>query len=278
MKNPYFSVIIPTFNRYDFLMRAIESVLLQTESDFEIIIVDDGSTDNTASLVKSICDKRLVYIHQTHKGVSCTRNLGISCAKAQIIAFLDSDDRFKPEKLKIAKQYTENYPNFKIFHTEEIWYRNQKLLNQKKIHKKPQGDVFVNSLKLCCIGMSTAVVKKELFDKIGNFDESFQACEDYELWLRAASLYPVKLIPQALTIKQGGHPDQLSKKFPAMDTFRIAAIDKLLKNRPLTKAQKEHAVKELKLKCTIYIKGALKRNKLKEALKYENLMHFYDKK
>lgn len=276
MKNPFFSVIIPTFNRSGFLSQAIKSVLAQTETDFELILIDDGSTDNTADLIKDINDTRLIYIHQPHQGVSGARNLGISLAKAEFIAFLDSDDCFKPEKLKIAREYIDRFPEINIFHTEEIWYRDQKLLNQKKIHQKPDGYIFDNALKLCCIGLSTTVVKKDLFKAIGYFDENMPACEDYDLWLRASVLYPVKLIPQVLTIKQGGHHDQLSQKYPAMDTLRIYAIDKLLKHALLTDNQRNSAIVALKQKCLIYIAGAKKRNKFKEVEQYTSLMNFYN--
>ncbi|MFH1459894.1 MAG: glycosyltransferase family A protein [Candidatus Omnitrophota bacterium] len=277
MGKPYFSVIIPTYNRSQFLKTAIESVLNQTFKDFELIIIDDGSQDNTYNLVKSFKDTRIIYKKQEHQGVSSSRNQGIILSRAEIIAFLDSDDRFKPQKLELAAEYIEKFPDIRIFHTEELWYQRKKLLNQKKIHKKPDGFVFKNSLKLCCISLSTVVTKKSLFKEVGLFDETLPACEDYELWLRACVKYPVKLIPYILTLKEGGHSDQLSKKYIAMDTFRIYAIDKLLKSKKitLTPEQRENAIKELKKKCLIYIKGAKKRNKTKEVESYSTLMQSY---
>ncbi|MBU1043307.1 MAG: glycosyltransferase [Candidatus Omnitrophica bacterium] len=276
MKNPYFSIIIPTFNRCDFLNQAIKSVLSQTNTDFELIIIDDGSTDNTAQMIKDIPDKRLIYIYQDHTGVSRARNHGIELAKADFIAFLDSDDCFKPEKLAISRDYINRFPDIHIFHTEEIWYRNQKLLNQKKIHQKPDGWVFDNALQLCCIGMSTTVVKKQLFKHIGCFDQTMMACEDYDLWLRASIVYPIKLIPHVLTIKHGGHADQLSRQYPAMDTLRIYAINKLLKTAQLNDHQRNSAIKALKEKCLIYISGAQKRGKTEQVKQYTDLMNSYD--
>ncbi len=275
MHSPYFSVIIPTYNRENFLATAVNSVLGQTFQDFELIIVDDDSTDQTEQLIKALKDKRLKYIKIDHRGVSAARNTGIQHSRGQFISFLDSDDIFKGTKLEITYKYIQDFPNHMIFHTEELWYRNDKILNQKNIHKKPEGNVFANSLKLCCIGMSTAVVKKTLFNQIGLFDEKFSACEDYELWLRATALHPVKLIPEILTIKQGGHADQLSKKYPAMDTLRIQAIVKLLESKIPNAIQENLAIKELHRKCKIYIKGAEKRNKLKEITVYKALLHKY---
>jgi len=278
MKIPFFTIVIPTYNRARFLDTAIKSVLEQSFSDLELIVIDDGSTDQTKQLIEDIKDKRLKYIQKKHSGVSAARNKGIQASRGKFICFLDSDDKFTKNKLEISYKHILQFSKYKIFHTEELWYRYGKILNQKKIHKKPEGDIFANCLRLCCIGMSTSVVKKDLFERIGDFDENFQACEDYELWLRATALYPVKLIPDVLTVKQGGHSDQLSKKFPAMDTLRIAAIDKLLKNWPLTNSQKQSAIRELKRKCMIYIKGAKKRGKFKEVQSYTKLMHSYDGK
>lgn len=278
MHDPYFSVIIPTYNRKKFIETALNSVLDQSFPDLELIVIDDGSTDKTGQLIQSINDKRLKYIRQEHQGVSAARNRGIQESRANFICFLDSDDRFKNTKLQAAYKYINDFPEYMIFHTEELWYRYGKILNQKKIHKKPEGDVFINSLKLCCIGMSTTVINKDLFKHIGAFDENFQTCEDYEFWLRATSLYPVKLIPDILTIKQGGHSDQLSRKYPAMDTFRIKAINKLLKKWTLTEGQKKSAIKELKKKCLIYITGAKKRGKTKEVLVYDKIINTYNEK
>ncbi len=272
MKIPFFSIIIPTYNRAGFLDTAIRSVLEQSFSDLELIVVDDGSTDQTKQLIKAIKDRRIKYIKKGHSGVSAARNKGIQASTGKFISFLDSDDKFTKNKLEISYKYIIQFPEYLIYHTEELWYRYGKILNQKKIHKKPEGDVFANSLRLCCIGMSTSVVKKGLFELIGTFDENFQTCEDYDLWLRATALYPVKLIPEVLTIKQGGHSDQLSKKYHSMDTFRIRSIDKLIKSNILNKRQKNQAVRELHRKCKIYIKGAKKRNKTKEIIFYQALM------
>ncbi|MFH2138617.1 MAG: glycosyltransferase [Candidatus Omnitrophota bacterium] len=273
---PFFSVIIPTYNRQNFLRTAVESVLNQTFNDLELIIVDDGSTDNTMEFIKSVKDQRIVYLHQEHKGVSIARNFGVKSSRGKVICFLDSDDWFKGDKLEVAFDYIMKYPAISIFHTDEIWYRDNKHLNQKDYHKKPEGHVFEQSLKICCISPSTAIIKKEVFQDIGFFDENMPACEDYDFWLRASIKYQVKLIAYELTFKKGGHEDQLSKKYPAMDTFRIYSIDKLLRSGTLNDQQQRLAIEELKHKCTIYIKGAEKRNKTVEVQHYKNLMKKYD--
>ncbi|MCP4649265.1 MAG: glycosyltransferase [PVC group bacterium] len=269
---PFFSIIIPTYNRLDFLKTAINSVLTQSFENFELIIIDDGSTDQTLNYIKTITDPRIKYIRQNHSGVSPARNNGVLNSQGDFIVFLDSDDQFKKEKLEVTYRYINQFPQIKIFHTEEIWYRNGILLNQKIRHKKPDGSVFEKALPLCCIGMSTTAIKKDLFADIGLFDESMPACEDYDFWLRATQKYSVKLIPESLTLKTGGHKDQLSKKYPAMDKFRIDSINKIIKSGQLDEAQSVAAVKELKQKCRIYINGAKKRNRLKEVDYYTNLV------
>lgn len=269
---PFFSVIITTYNRKNFLPIAIESVLRQTYPDFELLIVDDGSTDGTRSFCNHLTDKRLRYIHQTHKGVVYARNRGVKEAKSTYICFLDSDDRFMQQKLEVTYKYIKKYPDYKIFHTEELWYRNGTILPQKKYHKKPDGYVFEEALKKCCISISCACIDKGIFEEIGLFDEKLKACEDYEFWLRVTAKYPVKLISKILTLKEGGHPDQLSKKYVAMDTLRIYAIEKILNSSSLAPAAARAAAIELQKKCEIYIKGAAKRNKTKEVRYYKDLV------
>ncbi|MBU4304432.1 MAG: glycosyltransferase [Candidatus Omnitrophica bacterium] len=276
MQKPFYSIIIPTYNRKIFLKKAVASVLAQSLEDFELIIIDDGSTDSTRSFIDSLSDPRLKYIRQEHQGVSAARNNAIKASRGCFIAFLDSDDWFKPQKLKITHQYILKHPDYRIFHTEEIWYRNGILLAQKAIHRKPDGYVFEQSLKLCCISISAAAVKKELFDAIGLFDETMPACEDYDFWLRATARYPVKLIPEALTLKKGGHLDQLSKRYPCMDKFRIYAIKKILDSAALAPEQRKAAVRELARKCLIYIKGAEKRYKHKEIEYYKDIISTYN--
>lgn len=272
MKNLFFSIIIPTYNRAHFLKIAVNSVLSQTFSDYELIIIDDGSNDKTGDAIEKIKDKRIKYIYQSHQGVVKARNKGVIEAKGDFICFLDSDDRFRPQKLEVTHDYIKKYPEYKIFHTEEIWYRKGGFLPQKSYHKKPSGFVFKESAKLCCIGMSTAVIKKEIFKKAGFFDEALPVCEDYDFWLRVTSKFPVFLIPEYLTIKEGGHPDQQSKKYPALDRFRIYALKKILEKEKLTAVNYQIAYKEFKRKSAIYIKGALKRKKTEEVKRYQKLV------
>ncbi len=269
--NPFFSVVIPTYNRDKFIVDSVNSVLAQTFTYFELIVIDDGSTDDTERRLREVNDKRISYFYQDNSGVSIARNRGIKESRGEYIAFLDSDDIWKPEKLEITLKHISESPDIKIFHTNEIWYRNGKLQNQKKKYRKPDGYAYYDSLPVCCIGMSTSVVKKDLFDEIGMFDESMPACEDYDLWLRATCKYEVKLIEEPLIIKYGGRPDQLSSQ-PGLDKYRIQALEKMLDSGVLCDEQHEETRKELINKCRIYCTGFEKRGKLEEADYYIKLL------
>ncbi|MFH1846996.1 MAG: glycosyltransferase family A protein [Candidatus Omnitrophota bacterium] len=271
-----FSVIIPAYNREHFLKKAVDSVLTQTYGNFELIVIDDGSTDNTKSLLSSYSDNRIKYIkNKTNSGVSKTRNKGLNIAKGNFIAFLDSDDWWKTQKLEKTINYITKFPDIPIFHSEEIWYRNGKLLNQKKKHKKPSEYVYKEALPICCISISTAVIKKCVFDSIGTFDETFEACEDYDFWLRTTARYKVKLIPEALTLKDGGRSDQLSSSVWGLDRFRIKALEKMLLSKTLTKEQYSMTFMELEKKCGIFSNGAKKRGNIQNSLYYKSLPDKY---
>lgn len=276
MEKPFFSIIIPTYNREEFLKIAVYSVINQNFSDFELIVVDDGSTDGTKTMLENINDPRLRFYTNKHAGVSAARNFGLTQAQGEFICFLDSDDRFRKQKLEITHYYIKKIPECKIFHTDEIWYRSGSLLPQKNYHAKPTGSIFENSLKLCCVSISTVAIKKDVFNTIGTFDESMPACEDYDFWLRATAQFPVYLIPYHLTIKEGGHPDQQSGKYPAMDRFRIYAIEKILKSGTLPDTLRNAAIQELKNKCSIYIQGALKRKKTDKVAYFTKLIERFE--
>ena len=253
------SVIIPTYNRCDLLKRAINSVIKQTITPKEIIIVDNGSTDQTYQMVSSLFPE-INYFIEKKRGVSAARNKGILESKSKWIAFLDSDDAWKPTKLEKQMEYSVfNQDKYRIIHTDETWYRNKKFLNQLKKHKKSGGNIFKNSLQLCCISPSSVVLKKQIFDDYGLFDENLEVCEDYDMWIRITAKEEVGFLDSPLVLKYGGHSDQLSKKFWGMDRFRIRSLEKNLKNEHFSKSQKINVLDTLIEKLTIVSDGALKR-------------------
>ncbi len=266
---PAVSVIIPTYNRQQPLRKAVDSVLDQTFSNFELIVVDDGSTDRTPELLADYGDA-LQVIRQPNRGVSAARNRGISAASGDLLAFLDSDDRWLPGKLAAQVAFFHTRPEALICQTEEIWIRNGVRVNPGKRHQKPEGMIFVPSLDLCLVSPSAVMIRQTLLNDVGYFDESLPACEDYDLWLRISSRYPVHLIPTPLIVKYGGHPDQLSR-MPGLDRYRIRAIRKRLDSGELTSFQANAARRVLMQKCRIYAGGCRKRGREEEAQYYLDL-------
>lgn len=272
---PIVSVIIPSFNRGPFLKKAIESVLAQSYQEFELIVIDDGSEDNTAQIVSSFKrpGNNIVYVRQENKGPAAARNAGITVSRGAFLAFLDSDDWWDNEKLAIQVNRMQKNPSYLISHTEEIWYRNGTLLNQKKRHEKFHGDLFDKCLSLCAVSLSTVMVRRELFERIGLFDEDLPCCEDYDFWLRTSLHFSFFLINKPLTLKDGGRPDQVSSIYATgIDKFRIQSIIKILrKESDLSEEQRALALKELENKCRIYGQGCLKHGRLKEGKYYLGL-------
>ncbi|MGA9236278.1 MAG: glycosyltransferase [Desulfobacterales bacterium] len=271
--DPLVSIIIPTYNRAWIVRDAIDSVLGQTYADFELIVVDDGSTDRTPQILDAYGD-RLRVIRQANRGVSAARNRGIGDSSGPLIALLDSDDIWLPEKLAVQVDFFKRYPSALICQTEEIWIRNGLRVNPGKRHRKPSGMIFERSLDLCLVSPSAVMVRRELLEEVGLFDENLPACEDYDLWLRVGCRFPVYLIDKPLTIKRGGHEDQLSRQ-SSLDRYRIRSLVKLIETGRLTLTQHNAAVIALRKKCTVYAKGCLKRGRMEEALLYTTLSRKY---
>lgn len=268
-KKPRVSVIIPTYNRGWIVKEAIESVLAQDYRDFELIVVDDGSTDNTDDILNSYRGDIMVF-RQENQGVSAARNRGLAEASGRFIAFLDSDDLWLSQKLFRQVEFFNKNPDAQICQTEETWIRKGVRVNPKKRHKKPWGMIFEPSLSLCLVSPSAVMIRRSLFEEVGGFDETLPACEDYDLWLRISCRYPVYLIETPLIIKRGGHNDQLSAS-SGLDKFRIKSLNKIIESDLLSKTQYEAAVKTLKQKCMIYAAGCRKRGREDEALYYMSL-------
>jgi glycosyltransferase involved in cell wall biosynthesis len=268
-KNPEVSVILPTYNRGWILKEAIDSVLAQDFKDFELIVVDDGSTDDTGQILEAYDQDLLVY-RQSNRGVSAARNRGIGAANCRLIAFLDSDDLWLPRKLSTQVDFFNSNPDAIINQTEEIWIRNGVRVNPGTRHHKYAGMIFKRSLALCLVSPSAVMMRRSLFDEVGLFDEDLPACEDYDLWLRLSWRYYVHLIETPLIIKRGGHADQLSRA-PGLDKFRIQSLKKIIESGQLNEDAHQAAVQTLQEKCAIFAGGCRKRGKDDEARHYEEL-------
>lgn len=272
--SPKISVIVPTYNRAYRLKETLCSVLTQTYQDFELIVVDDGSIDDTSKMMQTFPSIKYLALKENY-GVSVARNIGIAYAKGKYICFLDSDDLWNENKLQIQFYWMEGNTDCQVCYTDEIWIRNGVRVNQMNIHRKYSGDIYLHCLPLCIVSPSSAMLRIGLFDEVGNFDESLPACEDYDLWLRISMKYEFKLINEPLIIKKGGHADQLSKQYWGMDRFRVVALKKLLDSSLLEGERLRMTRSELVKKCSVLIKGFLKRGKKEEELHYRAIIEKY---
>lgn len=273
---PIVSVIIPTYNRDKYLEKAIKSVLEQSYKDYELILIDDGSTDDTSKILKKY-NKKIRSYSMLHSGVSTARNFGISKAHGEWIALLDSDDYWLPGKLEKQMLYLENNPDIKVAQVGEKWVRNGKFVNPMKKHQKYSGWIFEKSLPLCIVSPSAVIIHKTIFDEIGLFDENMPVCEDYDLWLRVSKKYQIGLLPEHLIVKIGGHEDQLSTKYWGMDRYRVNSMEKLL-NEDLEDWQRKLVINEIINKLQVLYIGREKRTDLPNVFeprlrKYKRMLH-----
>lgn len=273
-QKPYFSVIIPVYNRPDQVRRAVESVLQQSYKNYELIIVDDGSTDNTPNVLSEYENKAIV-IKTLNKGVSAARNRGLKESKGNYIAFLDSDDEWHQDKLEKQYSYIVENPNIRIFQCDEIWIRNDKRHNPSKKHRKRGGDIFTESLSLCLISPSAVVMHRDIFEEYGLFDELMPVCEDYDLWLRVTLYEKVGYMDDKLLTKYGGHADQLSASTWGMDRYRVYSMIKLYQEFPEIfdcHEKKEKLTNMIDKKCRVIITGAEKRGRLEFASRLSEII------
>lgn len=256
------SVIIPTFNRLGKVQRAVDSVLRQSFSDLELIVVDDGSTDGTYDWLSYYTDPRFLVLKVEHGGVAHARNAGVRKAKGEWLCFLDSDDVWHRHKLSEQVRFHMQQPDILISQTDDIWIRNSKRVNKMKKHEIREGSIFYDSLRLCLICCSSVMLQKKMFENVGGFDESLPTCEDYDLWIRILLHHKVGFVPKKLVTKFGGHEDQLSKRFEMMDVYRIQSLTKILSQCFLSDMQKRQIEEEIEYKQKILDKGAEKRRML----------------
>lgn len=262
------SVVIPTFNRALLVSRAVSSVLFQTFHDYDVIVVDDGSTDDTRQRLRQFGDRIVLIQHPKNRGVSAARNSGIKVSSAPLIAFLDSDDYWLPKKLENQVAFFQENPKAVACQTEEVWIRNGRRVNPCNRHLKPSGHIFIPSLKRCLVSPSAVMLKRRLLEEIGFFDEDLPACEDYDLWLRILRKYPIEHIQQYHLVREGGKADQLSSTISGLDRFRIRALVKLIEKGDLRPDYLRATLQELRTKCGIYGAGCLKRGKKEEGEYY----------
>ncbi len=264
------SVVIPAYNRAWSIKRAIQSVLSQSKAPKEVIVVDDGSTDATKEIAKTKNGHiRLITVGK-NQGVSNARNIGIAASRGSWIALLDSDDEWERDKLLHHIEYLHKYPFFQILQCDEIWIRRGKRVNKRKYHEKKEGWIWHQGLERCMISPSCTVVRKKLIEEFGLFDRNMAACEDYDLWLRISRHHMVGFDKRKDVIRYGGHKDQLSMRYAAMDRFRVYALIKALEEEKEAFFM-ERIRQEIKKRLSILTQGAIKRGKFSDATMYQRI-------
>lgn len=258
LEPPKVSVIIPSYNRASYLKRAIESVLKQELPAHELIVVDDGSTDETADLLSSYKGQITVIRHERNRGVSAARNSGLAVATGNWIGFLDSDDEWHTNKLLSQVRFLEKHPYYRWLQSLERWVRNGKELRPETVYQKPLGWAFKEGLERCVVSATSVLIHRSLFDRFGGFDTVLPACEDYDLWLRLLRYVPIALDETVNMTRYAGHDDQLSFAYPAMDRFRVYSLEKMLRN-DYSPYYRRLVAKELARKQMILQTGAQKR-------------------
>ena len=262
-------VVIPVYKRKQLLKRAVESVKNQSFSQWKIFVVDDGSQDGTAEDIQRefasdiLKGKIEILSLEKNQGVSVARNQGIQKGSNPWVAFLDSDDEWFHHKLEKQLQFSHAHPQFSLIHCDEVWFKNGKQIHQQKKHKKEGGRIFEKSLHLCCISPSAVLMKRSLLEEMAYFREDFPVCEDYDLWLKVTSRYSVGFVSEILVKKYGGHADQLSMRYRAMDYWRVKALVSYLKATHLSQKEMDELKKVLKKKCSILLKGFEKHKNFK---------------
>ena len=270
---PGVSIIIPVYNRTELLERALQSLQKQTHQNFEVIVVDDHSTEDIYSVSEKYGAR---YLKTIGKGVSAARNTGINASHTELIAFLDSDDEWLPQKLELQLNYLKENSNCSLVHTNELWIRNGQPVKQNSKQRKMGGRIFSQCTEQCLIGPSTVLLRKSMLDKVGLFDESFTVCEDFDLWLRIAAIEDIGFISEPLMIKHGGHNDQLSMQYHSMDLWRARALAKHLNNPNISADEKLALHTSLKKKCEILLKGFAKHQNFENKSEIENYLALLD--
>jgi glycosyltransferase involved in cell wall biosynthesis len=269
---PEISVIISTHNRRAMLREALSSVIAQRatsfdpdlDPSFEVIVVDDGSSDGTWDDLFTQRDG-VRAIRTERRGPAAARNRGIAIARGRLIAFLDSDDLWMPEKLARQSLFMRTNSDCAISQTGETWLRGGKRVNPGRRHRKRSGDIFTDALRTCLISPSAVILRRGLLDEVGGFDEDMAACEDYDLWLRILARHEAGLLDEPLTVRRAGHSGQLSATVAALDRFRILALAKLLVDASLGAAKRTAVAEVMAEKCLIYGKGLARRGRHDDA-------------
>ncbi|MEE8349871.1 MAG: glycosyltransferase [Acidobacteriota bacterium] len=266
------SIVLPTFNRRTFLEKAVKSIVDQTFTEWELLVVDDGSDDESWKVLRKFKDPRIHYLYQRNQGASRARNTGIQFSRFPWICFLDSDDYWQPTKLQRQIETLQSHPHYRVIYTDEIWIRKGRRVNPRKTHRKYGGWIFHRCLPLCIISPSSVLLDRTIVQHHGLFDEDFPVCEDYEMWLRISSRYPIYFLDEPLIVKVGGHAGQLSQSLWGLDRYRVRAMTKTYSTGNLTPQQRVWTARQIVEKARILATGFTNHKKWVEARKYQEMV------
>lgn len=229
---PEISVIVPTYNYAHFIGDCLDSIFAQTYKDFEVIVIDDGSTDDTARVLEKYKGE-IRYIYQENKGLPAARNTGIQAAQGEYLAFLDSDDLWLPEKLDEQIRFLRNDTDMGIIFSDASAF-NEKGMIRKSILKEENictGFCFQRLFMGNYLVMPTVMIRKRCLVESGLFDESLTAVEDYDLWLRISLFYKIGFVDKVLAMYRV-HPSNMSGDFCRLMDNEIKVIQKIVRLHP----------------------------------------------
>ena len=233
MKSPLVSVIIPAYNAEKYIERTIHSVLLQNYENIEIIVIDDGSTDNTATVVKKLAneDKRLHYVHQQNGGVSSARNHGYKLSKGEYLAFLDADDIWLPNNVSKKLAHLQDNPDVGLVHSDAMVIdENDNSLNETK---KGKSGWILDDLLLwngtCIPAPSSILVKREVVDSVGGFDTSLSTAADQEFFFRVAAKYKIGRVEE-VTWQYRMHSQNMHSNIALMERDTLLSYQRATEN------------------------------------------------
>lgn len=237
---PQVSVVIPAYNAMQYLPETLESVLKQTFTDFEVLIVNDGSSDNVIDWVSQVKDPRVKLISQTNQGLSGARNTGILNAQGEYVAFLDADDLWESSKLEKQVRCLNDNPEVGLVHTPMILVDEHGKSTGRVISSDAEGNVFKELLQRNFIACPSVIVRRSCFETVGVFNRSLRSIEDWDMWIRIASRYTFAVIKEPLSYYRQ-HTNNMSKNWQVMgqafqqvieESFQLAPEElHYLKNR-----------------------------------------------
>jgi len=246
-KTPTVSIIVPVYNSLTMLPAALETVFNQTFQDFELILVDDGSTAGSSELLKTY-ESRARVLTKKNGGASSARNVGIQIARGEFVAFLDADDLWDSKKLELQVAAFREKPETGVCFTECLYFDSEKEWEANfGRHDNMEGMIFDLILREHFISTTTVMIRRDCLTDIGLFDETLTGCEDYNLFLRLAEKYPYRFLAQPLA-KLRCHDGNLSNNLPQMCRDEVANLDKIAELYP------ERGIPKNLLKSQIYFR------------------------